>query len=141
MDEIVARTRFPTRLMGSLVGLVALIAVVLTSVGLFALTAHGVVQRTQEIGVRMALGAQTHEVLWILMRRAVVQLAIGLGVGLAGALASGQLLRSFLVGTGAFDPITLASVATLLVAVSLSASFFPARRAAAVDPAIALRCE
>jgi putative ABC transport system permease protein len=141
MDEIVARTRFPTRLLGTLMGLLALIALVLASVGLFALTAHSVAQRTQEIGVRMALGAQTGQVLWLFMRRTILQLAIGLGVGLAGALAVGQLLQASSAGMGARDPVTLASVAAVLVTVSLAACFFPARRAAAVDPAIALRYE
>jgi putative ABC transport system permease protein len=141
MDEIVARTRFPSRLLGTLMGLLALIALVLASVGLFALTAHSVAQRTQEIAVRMALGAQTRQVLWLLMRRTILQLAIGLGVGLAGALAVGQLLQASSAGTGARDPVILASVAAVLVAVSLAACLFPARRAVAVDPAIALRYE
>jgi ABC-type antimicrobial peptide transport system permease subunit len=113
----------------------------LASVGLFALTAHSVAQRTQEIGVRMALGAQTRQVLWLLMRRTILQVAIGLGVGLAGALAVGQVLQASFAGTGARDPVILASVAAVLVAVSLAACFFPARRAVTVDPAIALRYE
>ncbi|MBZ5557807.1 MAG: ABC transporter permease [Acidobacteriia bacterium] len=140
-DDIVAAMRFPNRLMGSLLGLLALIALVLASVGLFALTAHSVTQRTQEIGVRMALGAQTSQVVWLLMWRTIVQLAVGLAIGLTGALAVGQLLQTFLVGTGARDPLTLTAVAALLIVVSLAASFFPARRAARVDPVVALRYE
>jgi putative ABC transport system permease protein len=139
MDEVVARTRYPTRLIGSLFGLLAITALVLASVGLFALTAHGVAQRTHEIGIRMALGARAAQVAWLFLRRTLMQLSIGLTLGLAGALAIGRLLGNFLGKVSPRDPLTLGSVVGLLVVVSLVAAFLPARRAARLDPRMALR--
>jgi putative ABC transport system permease protein len=141
MDDVITRTRFPARLIGSLFGLLALIALALSAVGLFALTAQGVVQRTQEIGVRMALGAQAPQVVWLFLKRTLVQLAAGLAIGLGGALFVGTLLQSFLVRTEPRDPITLGCISLLLIAVAAAASILPARRAARVDPVVALRYE
>jgi ABC-type antimicrobial peptide transport system permease subunit len=89
----------------------------------------------------MALGAKARQVLWIFVRRTLMQLTAGLTIGVAGALAVGQLLQTFLVGTGARDPITLASVAALLIAVSMGSCLLPARRATRLDPVTALRHE
>jgi hypothetical protein len=119
----------------------ALIALVLAAVGLYAVTAYAVTQRTQEIGVRMALGAQSGQVVWLILRRVLVQLAIGLGLGIAGAFAVGQVLRSFLVQTSATDPVTLAGVAMVLLGVSIVACVRPAYRATRLDPVVALRCD
>jgi putative ABC transport system permease protein len=141
VDAILERGRYPTRLVGTWFGIIALIAVVLAAVGLYALTAHAVAQRMQEIGIRMALGAQPAEVLWLFMRRASVQLAIGIALGLAGMLAAGKLLQSYLVDVGPRDPLTLSIVAGLLIVVALVSSVMPARRATRVDPVVALRCE
>jgi putative ABC transport system permease protein len=141
LDAAIAQTRDSVRMMGALFGLLAVIGVVLASVGLYALTAHGVRQRAQEIGVRMALGAQGHQVVWMFLRRTLVQLAVGVAIGLAGALSAGTLLQGFLVGTAPRDPLTLASICALLAIVALTAAFFPARRAARVDPVVALRYE
>jgi putative ABC transport system permease protein len=141
LDDAVARQRFPTRLVGTWFGVLALVALVMASVGLFSLTAHSVAQRTHEIGVRMAAGAQASQVVWLFLRRAVVQLAIGLAIGLAGALGVGGLLAAFLGETRPRDPITLAAVTALLSAVALVSSLLPARRASRVDPAVTLRAE
>jgi putative ABC transport system permease protein len=141
MDATVAQTRDSVRMMGALFGLLAVIGVVLASVGLYALTAHGVQQRAQEIGVRMALGAQSHQVVWMFLRRTLVQLVAGVAIGLAGALSAGKLLQGFLVRTAPRDPLTLACICALLAIVALAAAFFPARRAARVDPVVALRYE
>jgi putative ABC transport system permease protein len=141
MDAAVAQTRDSVRMMGALFGLLAVIGVVLSSVGLYALTAHGVQQRAQEIGVRIALGAQSHQVVWMFLRRTLVQLVAGIAIGLAGALSAGRLLQGFLVRTAPRDPATLASICVLLALVALTAAFFPARRAARVDPVVALRYE
>jgi putative ABC transport system permease protein len=119
----------------------AFIALMLSAVGLYAVTAYSVTQRTQEIGVRMALGAQTSQVLWLFQRRILIQLAIGLVIGLAGAVGVGRLLRSVLVRTEPTDPVTLGSIATLLVLVALAAGLWPARRATRLDPVVALRNE
>jgi predicted permease len=141
LDDMVARTRYPNRMIGSLFGLLALSALVLASVGLFGLTAHGVAQRTHEIGIRMALGARAAQVAWLFLRRTLVHLSVGLTLGLAGALAIGRLLGSFLGNVSPTDPLTLGSVVALLIAVALLASFLPARRAARLNPVAALRHE
>jgi len=141
MDDVIASLRYTTRVMGSLFGLVALLAIVVTALGLYALTAQGVAQRTHEIGIRVALGAVTSQVIGLFVRRTAVQLTVGLGLGLAGALATGQLLRIWLVQTDARDPLTLALACTFLIIVAGVASAWPARRAARVDPVVALRYE
>ena len=115
------------------------VALVLSALGLYAITAYAVSQRTQEIGIRMAVGARASQVLWLFVRGALVQLAIGLSLGVAGALAAGQLLRGLLVRTSAADPLTIAAVCGLLIAVALAASLIPARRATRLDPLAALR--
>jgi putative ABC transport system permease protein len=141
LDDVVGRTRFPTRSIGALFGLLAINALVLASVGLFALTAHAVAQRTHEIGIRMALGARAAQVAWLFLRRTLGHLSVGLTLGLAGALAAGPLLGGFLGSVSPRDPLTLGCVVALLLAVSLVAAFLPARRAARLDPVVALRHE
>ena len=141
MDAVVARGWSGQRLLGGFVGMLALIALVLATVGLYAVTAHGVTRRTQEIGVRMALGARAGQVVWLFARRTLVQLALGVTIGLAGALAVGRLLQAFLVGTAPRDTDTLVFVSVLLVAVTCAASYLPARHAARLDPLRALRDE
>ena len=141
LDAVAARSRSPQRLVGTWFGVIALIALVLSTVGVYALTAYGVAQRTQEIGIRMALGAQASHVTWLFLRRTAAHLAIGLALGLLGALAAGQLLRTFLVDTHPRDPLTLAGVVMLLALVGLAACLIPARRAVLLDPVAALRCE
>lgn len=141
MDEILARTRWFYRIFGTMFGAFAVVALVLSAVGLYAITAYSVTQRTQEIGVRMALGAEARQVLWLIVRRSFVQLAIGLALGMAGAFGVGRLLRSLLAQTSATDPLTLVAIATVFVIVSLAACYWPARRATAVDPISALRYE
>jgi len=141
VDEVLARARYPHRIIGTLLGLLALTALVLSAVGLYALTAHSVAERTLEIGLRVALGARTSQVAWLFIRRTLVRLAVGLTMGTAGALATGRLLQSFLVQTDARDPLTIVSVVALLAAVSLIATVLPAREAWRLDPIVALRRE
>jgi ABC-type antimicrobial peptide transport system permease subunit len=122
-------------------GAFAFIALVLSAVGLYAVTAYNVVQHTRDIGVRMVLGAQPKQVVWLFLRRSFVQLAIGLTIGLAAALGVGRVLQSFLVQTSASDPTTLVSIVVLLTAVAVVACIGPAQRATRLNPIVALRDE
>ena len=139
LEAAIARTAYPQRLLGTWFSLLAAIALVLSAVGLYATTAHGVTSRTQEIGVRMALGARAGEVLMLFMRQTMRRLAIGLLLGLGGALALGNLLSSFMVRVSARDPLTLAGVAILLAGIGVIASLMPATRATRIEPMAALR--
>jgi len=141
MDQLMAQQRWPFRVFGTMFAIFAAIALVLSAVGLYAVTAYSVTQRTAEIGVRMALGAQPEDVLWLVLRRSFLQLAIGLPIGIAGAFGVGRLLRSILIQTSTRDPITIASIAALMIVVSIAACLWPARRAMRLDPVNALRYE
>jgi putative ABC transport system permease protein len=139
MDQLLAQLRWSMRTFGSMFAIFAVIALLLSGVGLYAVTAYSVVQRTPEIGVRMALGAQPEQVLWLVLKRSLVQLAIGLPIGVAGAFGVGRLLQTLLVQTSSRDPATVASIAALMIAVSIAACYWPARRATRLDPVNALR--
>jgi putative ABC transport system permease protein len=143
MDAALAQMRWPFRVFGSMFALFAVIALVLSAVGLYAVTAYSVSQRTPEIGVRMALGAQSQQVAWLFLRRAFFHVAIGLILGVAAAFGVGRIFESanLLVQNNGRDPVTIASIAVILTVVALSACFWPARRATRLDPVIALRRE
>ena len=141
MEHWMARQTWQFQVFGSMFGVFAGIALVLSAVGLYAVTSYSVTQRTQEIGIRMALGAQSRGMLWLVLRRALVQLAIGLPIGIAGAYGVGRILQSVLVQTSPSDPVTLGSVVALLVTVAILACLWPARRASRLDPMLALRYE
>jgi putative ABC transport system permease protein len=133
---------WPYRVFGTLFTIFAVIGLVLSAVGLYAVMAYAVTQRTQEIGVRMALGAQGKQVTWMVLRRGLVQLALGLVLGLAGGYFAGQALPSrILVQTTATDPWTFAAITALLAVVAIAACLIPARRAMRVDPLVALRAD
>jgi ABC-type antimicrobial peptide transport system permease subunit len=125
----------------SMFGLFASSALGLATVGLYAITAYGVAQRTRELGVRLALGARARHIWWVVTRRATMQLAIGISLGLLGALGAGQLLRGMLTGISGRDPITFIGVPGLMVVVTLVACLFPAVRAMRLDPVTTLRAE
>jgi putative ABC transport system permease protein len=141
LDAAVARGRMAQKLLGTWLGILAGIGLLLASVGLYALTSHNVVQRTQEIGIRVALGAPIGRVIWLFLRRSLTHLALGLALGMAGALWVGRLFASFLLHAGARDYTTTALVTLVLVAIATAASLLPARRASRVDPIVALRHE
>jgi putative ABC transport system permease protein len=141
VDESLARQRWPMRVFGSLFGIFAFIALVMSSVGLYAVQAYSVTQRTQEIGVRMALGAEGKQVRWLILRRGLLQLVIGLVIGLTGGWFAGQAVAPLLVAIPPNDPATLAGIAILLSLVSISACLIPARRATRLDPLTALRVD
>ena len=141
LDESLAQQRWPFRIFGTMFAIFAFIALVLSAVGLYAVTAYSVTQRTQEIGVRTALGAASGQVMWLFLRRGIIQTAIGLTLGVAGALGVGKIFESsqLLVQMNGRDPATIGSIAALLAVVALLACVWPARRASALDPLIALR--
>ena len=141
MDASLGQQRQGPAIIGSMLSIFAFIAIVLASVGLYAVTSHSVVQRTMEIGIRLALGARPEQVRWLFFRRLLVQLTIGLVVGIAGSLWAGTALRAFIVDVSPFDPATLITTAVILIVVALAACFSPARRATRVDPIVALRYE
>jgi putative ABC transport system permease protein len=141
LDQMLAQERWPFRVFGGLFAIFAVIALVLSSVGLYAVMAYSVTQRTQEIGVRMALGAAGREVSWLILKRGLIQLALGLTIGLGGALALSRVLQSVLFQITPTDPVTFAAITILLTIVSVAACLLPARRATRVDPLVALRAE
>jgi len=132
-----SRARFNSILLSGFAG----VALLLAAIGIFGVVSYTVSQRTREIGIRMALGADRGDVLKIVVRQGVTLTLIGLAIGLAGTLATGRLLSSLLFETEPNDPLTMISISLLLAAVAITASVIPARRAIKVDPLIALRCE
>ena len=141
MDEILAQRNWPYRIFGTLFGVFAVIALLISSVGIYAVTAHGVGQRRQEIGVRMALGAGGREILWLVLRHGLVRIGLGLALGVVAAFGVSRVLSSVLVNTSATDVTTFVSICLLLASVTLLACFVPARRATRSDPVDALRTE
>jgi putative ABC transport system permease protein len=139
MSEILHRARMPHQIFGSLFVIFAAIALALAAVGVYAITAYGVSQRTQEIGVRVALGALPGQIRWLVLRAALVQLGIGLALGLMAAWALSTVVGSLLVQIEPTDPVTFVSATVVLVVVTLAACLIPARRASRLDPIDALR--
>ncbi len=117
------------------------VALALAAIGIYGVMAYAVSTRTQEFGIRMALGAGSRDVLTLVLRQGLVLVACGLGIGLVAALAVTRLVKAFLNGVSPTDPLTFASISALLAAVALAASYLPARRATRVDPMVALRYE
>jgi len=141
MEQSFAQQRWPYRVFGTMFTIFAIIALVLSSVGIYAVTAYSVTQRTQEIGVRMALGARPSQVSWLILRQGLVQLGIGLVLGTAGALAAAPVLQALLVQIKPSDPATLAGIGVVFGIVTVCACLIPARRATRLDPIAALRIE
>jgi predicted permease len=129
------------RLFAKLSSAFSLLALALSCVGLYGLMAYSVTRRTGEIGLRMALGAERRDVLWLILREVLVLVLIGVAMGIPAALAGTQLISSFLFGLTPSDPGTIAVAALLMVAVAALAGYLPARRASRVDPMVALRHE
>ncbi len=141
MTEWTEVTMLPQKVAASLLAAMGIVSMVLAAVGLYSVMAYAVTQRTQEFGVRMALGAERGDVLRDVLRRGMKLTFAGLAAGIAGAFAVTRLVSSMLVNVDAADPVTFAAVAVFLALVALAASYVPARRATRVDPMVALRCE
>jgi putative ABC transport system permease protein len=139
MDEVVARSLADRRFALVILGAFAGVALLLASIGIYGVMVYTFSQRTHEIGVRVALGAQRSDILRLALGEGMILVAVGLGAGLIGAAIITRFLRSMLFSVTATDPITFVSIAALLAAVALLACFIPARRATQVDPLVALR--
>ena len=141
MTDAVRDALAERRLVLTLVGAFAAAALLLASLGVYGVTASAVTQRTRELGIRMALGADRRSVLWSVISEPARLVFAGLALGLVGTLAGGKLVRSLLYGMAPSDPLTLVVVAAVLLLIALIAALVPARRATRVDPMIALRAD
>jgi putative ABC transport system permease protein len=131
----------PERLNVTLLGVFAVVALLLAAIGLYGVISYAIAQRTHELGLRMALGAQTRDVMALVMGQGAKLAVGGVAIGLAGAWGLTRLMSTLLFGVSATDPLTFALIALLLIVVALTACFVPARRATRVDPMVALRYE
>jgi putative ABC transport system permease protein len=138
MDSIVAASLSDTRSQTRLLAIFSILALLLAAIGIYGVLAFSVAQRTHEIGIRMALGADTPDILWMVLGRTLALTGTGLLIGLPGALALTRILKKFLFEVTPADPLTYSAVISILITVALLAACIPARRAARVHPATAL---
>jgi putative ABC transport system permease protein len=141
VDEILDRSLASPRFNTLLLALFAAVALILTSVGLYGVVSCAVSEQTQQIGIRVALGAQRSDVLRMILGQGVALTIVGIVIGLIAAYGLARLMSSLLFGVGSTDPWTFSGVAVLLLAVATAASYVPARRAMNIDPVVALRHE
>jgi ABC-type antimicrobial peptide transport system permease subunit len=128
-------------LISTLTSIFSLLALLLAAIGLYGVMSYNVVRRTNEIGIRLALGAQSPAVLWMILRESLFLLAIGVALGLPLALAATRVVKQQLFGLSALDPMTYAIAIAVVSGMTIFAAWLPARRAAKVDPMVALRCD
>ena len=141
MEESIANSGAARRFTGLLIGLFAALALVLTAVGIYGVVSYAVSQRTREMGIRMALGAQRGDVLWLVIAREMKLALAGAAIGLVAALALARFMAGLLFEIQPGDSLTFVSVSLSLLAIALAACWLPAARAARVDPMVALRTE
>jgi putative ABC transport system permease protein len=141
MDRVLAEARDGSRLTVWLMAAFAVLALVLAAIGVYGVMSYTVTRRTQEVGIRIALGARRGQVLGMVLRDGMKTIVVSVVIGLAGAAIASRLLASQLFGVSTVDPLTFAAVPVLLAIVAFLACYLPARRASRVDPIIALRTE
>jgi ABC-type antimicrobial peptide transport system permease subunit len=141
MNDVLSTSVAPRRTPMLLLSAFAAVALLLATIGIYGVTAYYVTQRTQEIGIRMALGAQIADVLKLVLKSGMVLAMIGIGAGVLGALSLTRLMKSLLFGVSATDAVTMLAVSACLLITALLACYIPARRATKVDPLVALRYE
>jgi ABC-type antimicrobial peptide transport system permease subunit len=141
MSDLVARSLFTRRFVVLLIAGFALFGLLLAALGIYGVIAYAVTLRQQEIGIRMALGAERGDVLRMVLTEAGKMALVGVGIGLVASFLLTRLMSSMLFGVSTHDPLTFLGVAVLLTSVALAACLVPARRATRVDPIVALRCE
>jgi len=141
MDQVLDGSMARERMSMLILLVFATVALTLASVGLYGVVAHGVTERTHEIGVRMALGAEPHHVLRLVVRQGLSMAVIGTAIGVAASVALSRTVQSLLFGVTATDPMTFGAVVAMLLGVALVACYIPAWRATRVDPTTALRAE
>ena len=141
MEQAVARSVAPRRFSMLLLTVFAVAALALASLGIYGLMSYAIAQRTREIGVRMALGAQMNDVMRLVIRQGMKLALIGVALGLVASIALTRTMKTLLFGVSATDPLTFAGIAMLLTFFALLACFVPARRATTIDPSTALRQE
>jgi len=141
VEFLVNRSTADRKFLMALMGIFAALALVLTIIGLYGVISYLVNQRTQEIGIRMALGAQMRDILRMVLKQGMILVLSGVGLGLAAAWLLTRLMTTLLYQVSATDPLTFVSISLLLIAVALIACYVPARRATKVDPLTALRYE
>jgi putative ABC transport system permease protein len=137
VDDSMSQPRFSVLLLGSF----GVLALLLAAIGMYGVISYSVLQRTQEIGIRMALGAQRHKVFRMVLGQGARLAAMGIAIGLVAALGVTRLMARFLFGVRPTDPLTFAGVSLLLLGIALLACYLPARRAMRVDPMVALKYE
>jgi putative ABC transport system permease protein len=141
LTQVLSESIAPQRFRTILLGLFALLAVLLAGLGIYGVMNYSVAERTREIGIRVALGAETRDVLRLVLRQGLMLALVGVALGIAASLALTRLMKSLLFGISTTDPLTFVAVASLLTFIALLACWIPARRATKVNPMIALRCE
>ena len=139
MREVIAESVWQPRLYATLFAVFAVVALTLAAVGIYGVMSYAVTARTNEIGIRMALGAERRHVLKLVVGQGMALALGGVGVGLAGAFLLTRLMKTLLFGVSATDPLTFAGVSLLLFSVAMLACYLPARKATQVDPLVALR--
>jgi predicted permease len=141
LSTVVLNSTMDERFFAQLLGGFAVVALLLSAIGIYGVISHSVIERNHEIGVRLALGAQAKQIVWMMLREALILSLLGVAIGLAVSFVTASMIATSLYGVRPYDPLTLSLVSLILVGVTLSSSYLPGRRATRVDPLVALRHE